>query len=1629
MRHWFRRWFRRLHRRPQQPAARRRLQLESLEDRCLLAAPVIDPLQVPLNIPTGKSLVVPVSASDADGGSVSYSVTSSNPDVTVQQLTGNTFLKLTVQGFGTMEFELFNNFTPQTAGLIAGMAKSGFYDGLTFHRVLSNFVIQGGDPAGTGTGGPGFTFDDEFNSNLIYSGTGQLGMANTGKDTNGSQFFVTIGTQRDLDFNNAIFGQLIRGFDVLQAIEAVPVDSNDKPTTPVVITNAEIVQDNTDAVFLLTSTGTTADSTTLTITATSSEGQTTTQTESATVFADTTNDPPILGPVSDQVSADGSPVTFNLTRTDTENDPSTFEANLVNAADANNVSVTVTPSTNNDSATVVVTPKTVNGVPFTGSVQLLVGVEQTNATARGTTSNPFDTQQITVSFGDQPLTFAASASISATEGTAASGVSLGTLTDADTTSAASDFTVAINWGDGSPLDKTTGTLTAVSGTPGEFTVTGTHTYAHAGTFPVQVTITDRHTSATAGGDNGGATAQGSTTADVAYAALTATGGTLTATAGTPLSNAAVAAFTDADPFGAASDYTATINWQDGSSSTGTVQSSGNGQFEVLGSHTYAAQGTFAPAVTISDLNTAGDATPTTTTANATATVDPPLTSTTPTLTAAQQYVTQLFEDLTGQGPTVDQLNAFSPQVVTAAGRQTVAQQIQALPAYLSHEVQQAYLGLVGTAPTAQQLSDGVQFLQGGGDIGGLRMELVASPTFFSLQGGGTKAGFVQAVAGKILQVSLSAATQRHLVQELAGGTSRLKLIQEIIRLDRQQVRQQQVQDLYQQYLHRAATAAEVSNQLPLLAQGQEAAIIASLVSLDEYYNKTTTSTHPASTTTLTSSANPASFGEAVTFTAVVTGPSGAATPTGSVTFQDQTTGAILGTGTLDPTGTATFSTSALAVGTHTILASYGGSAGLATSSTTVTETVNQAGTVTTATSSVSTSVSGQAVTFTATVSALPPGAGTPTGTVTFTDTTSGAFLGRATLTSGGTATFTTSTLAVGTDTVSAAYSGDTNFTASNSTASQTVSTASTTTTLTASANPSTSGQSVTLTATVAATAPGTGTPTGTVTFTGASGTQLGTGTLSDGKATVTVSSLAVGTQTLTATYGGDTNFAGSAGTLSQTVNTAGTTTSLTSSLNPSESGDEVTFTATVTTSAGTGTPTGTVTFEDGGTTLGTGTLDGTGTATFSTPGLDAGTHSITAVYGGDGNFAASTSAALTQTVTGTAATATALTSSVNPSAFGQAVTFTGTVTPTSGSGTPTGTVIFEDGGTTLGTGTLDGNGQATFTTTSPLAVGVHNVNATYGGDATFAGSDDALTQNVTAADTTTTVTSSANPSPVGEEVTFTATVAPTVGGAGTPTGSVTFKDTTSGAVLGTVNLESNGQATVSTNGLEAGTDTITASYAGDGNFAASDGSFAETVGAVTTSTALASSENPSMAGDQVTFTATVTASAGSATPTGTVEFVDQGTGNQLGTGTLDGNGQATFAIDSLAPGSYIIEAIYQGSTNFVSSSGTLPQTVTGTAATITALTSSDNPSANGAQVTFTATVTPVSGSGTPTGVVTFVDQSMNNTPLGTGNLDGNGQATLMTGSLAPGTHTIVASYGGDDTFAVSSGSLDQMVNS
>jgi peptidyl-prolyl cis-trans isomerase B (cyclophilin B) len=140
---------------------------------------------------------------------------------------------------GTIALELFDEDAPKTVENFRKLAADHFYDGIIFHRVISDFMIQAGCPQGTGTGGPGYTFEDEFNQHKVVRGA--LAMANAGPNTNGSQFFiVTTDAAPWLDGKHTVFGQVVDGMEAVDAIEALPTDSRDRPLEPAVIESIEL---------------------------------------------------------------------------------------------------------------------------------------------------------------------------------------------------------------------------------------------------------------------------------------------------------------------------------------------------------------------------------------------------------------------------------------------------------------------------------------------------------------------------------------------------------------------------------------------------------------------------------------------------------------------------------------------------------------------------------------------------------------------------------------------------------------------------------------------------------------------------------------------------------------------------------------------------------------------------------------------------------------------------------------------------------------------------------------------------------------------------------------------------------------------------------------------------------------------------------------------------------------------------------------------------------------------------------------------------------------------------------------------------------------------------------------------
>ncbi len=739
-------------------------------------------------------------------------------------------------------------------------------------------------------------------------------------------------------------------------------------------------------------------------------------------------------------------------------------------------------------------------------------------------------------------------------------------------------------------------------------------------------------------------------------------------------------------------------------------------------------------------------------------------------------------------------------------------------------------------------------------------------------------------------------------------------------------------------------------------------------------------------TTIVASANPTNLGSALTFTATAqaVAPGAGAPSSGSIKFYDGTT--LLASKT-PAVGVATFTTSTLAMGSHSITAAFFGSASYAASTSAVTnESVLATLTTTTVSSVANPSPFGSAVSATATVTAT---AGTPTGSVTFSEGPTVLATGPLTA---GQATVSLPALPVGPHDITATYSGAPTFLASTSAPlTQTVDAAATATALGSDLDPAPRGAAVTLTATVSAAS---GTPTGTVTFTEGP-TDLGSAPLSAGTGTLVVSSLPGGDHDITATYVGSGSYASSTSTpLHQVILATPTTTGVVAAPNLAPYGSAVTITATV--SAPTETPTGSVTFFADGTAIGSGPV-GNGIATITTSSLGVGDRVVTATFTGSTDFATSTSAPVTETVV-VAPTTTTIESSVSTAGLGDPVVLTATITSTTSGAS--GTVTFAADGTPIGSGPLTGD-TATITT-STLAVGSHVLTATYAGDTRFAGSTGAPIGVSVVGARAVTLISSSNPSAFGAAVTFTATVS----GNATPTGTITFRD--NATPIGIVGLV-NGQAATTVGSLGVGSHMVTADYSGDGSNAPdSSAPLGQVVTRAATAASVAAAPGPSSFGQTVTFTATVTSTAG--TPSGSVTVSADGT--PVGTTTL-ANGTGTVTTATLGTGTHTIDLVYAGDTNFSpSAAASIGQTVN-PVATVTSSSPSANPVAFGAPVTITATVT--SAVGTPDGSVTLTDGAAT---LGTVPLTA-GTGSFNLSNLVVGPHALVVTYSGSADYAPS----------
>ena len=265
----------------------------------------------------GSPLVLPL---DGEGeGALTYTVETSDPLVTATLLDGNRSLRMRVANLGEMVFALFDFAARRATDHIVELADSGFYDGVTFHRVIDDFVIQGGDPTGTGSGGSSLgTFDDQFHVDLQHNRTGLISMAKSYDDTNDSQFFVTEGASRNLDFNHTIFGILVEGESVREAISEVAVDADDRPLASVTIESARSFVDEENAAVLLKAAEGATGAVDVTVVVRNERGQEARRTFRVNVTPDTIDSAPFLADIPELATRVDTPLSYQLRAIDVE---------------------------------------------------------------------------------------------------------------------------------------------------------------------------------------------------------------------------------------------------------------------------------------------------------------------------------------------------------------------------------------------------------------------------------------------------------------------------------------------------------------------------------------------------------------------------------------------------------------------------------------------------------------------------------------------------------------------------------------------------------------------------------------------------------------------------------------------------------------------------------------------------------------------------------------------------------------------------------------------------------------------------------------------------------------------------------------------------------------------------------------------------------------------------------------------------------------------------------------------------------------------------------------------------------------------------------------------------------------
>ncbi len=375
------------------------LSLQELSTRSGVTIPQSeDPTFEPIGDQTvriGSPFHIPVDAYDPNGDPLTVTVSVDDPNLLdAVVITGNRSIRIDMETYGDMVFELFEGRAPRASGRVIELAEADFYDDIIFHRVIDDFVIQAGDPTGTGTSGSTLPdFDDDFHEELQHNRSGVLSFAKSSDDTNNSQFFATEVPTRFLDFNHSVFGQLTEGEDVRDAISEHAVNGADRPTTDIRINTIEVFNDTENSLVMLRPKNNGTGSTNVTVTVTDADGNTHTETFQVDVVADNANGQPFLNDATVPATVPtNTPATLQLSSTDVEGDAVTYAAQVVTTSSG----ATATISQN---GLLTVTPAS----GFTGPVDVNVTVRP-GPGVTGNGSSDSDNQRLRFNFeGEQTL--------------------------------------------------------------------------------------------------------------------------------------------------------------------------------------------------------------------------------------------------------------------------------------------------------------------------------------------------------------------------------------------------------------------------------------------------------------------------------------------------------------------------------------------------------------------------------------------------------------------------------------------------------------------------------------------------------------------------------------------------------------------------------------------------------------------------------------------------------------------------------------------------------------------------------------------------------------------------------------------------------------------------------------------------------------------------------------------------------------------------------------------------------------------------------------------------------------------------------------------------------------------------